>query len=61
MGCDKIKEGEVGVARARRRETRNVCRFSWETKEKIQFGRSWHRREDNIKVDLKELGLEHVD
>jgi hypothetical protein len=44
------------AGRVTRGEVTNIKSFLHETK-----GRSWHRREDNIKTDLTEIMLEIVD
>jgi hypothetical protein len=47
---------------AHRREMRNAYKILVGKPEgKRPLGRPWHRWEDNIKMDLKEIGFEGVD
>ena len=54
---DKIKKKEIGGVRSTYGEEKRLYRALWEKPEgKRLLGRPSHRSEDNIKVDLQEIG-----
>jgi len=60
-GC-WIKGDKIGGHVARMGETKYAHRiFVWKLESKKLFGRSAHRREDNIKINLNYIGCEGVD
>jgi len=54
---DHIKEGNMGqTCTMHGRDEKFIQNFGWETEGKRQLRRPKHRCEDNIKMDLTEIG-----